>query len=160
MNEEEIEKLLDYYPYQQSVQHSEKTLNKNWYPISNKRFGFLLCPNCDEYSGEKFAKYSEFDIINKSINIYHCLSCHCIFDVCQVCLSFCVVIDNVSNKSVINESKELYNIIKKLNRSLVNIIYQYSLFDKLYTFYTDEKKLNCFCPRCEKKHSIKKTNLY
>lgn len=161
MNEKEIEDLLNYYPYLQSVNHQNKTLNKDWYPISSNKKGYQLCPCCDQYGGNKLSQYNSY-IINKKIIVYtyFCCKCSCIFDVCQTCFSYCVIVNERKKDNNKEVKDNIYNKIKKLNKSLINIIYQYSLFDKLYTYYTEEEKIICYCPRCEKKQQINKTDLY
>jgi hypothetical protein len=171
MNNEEIDYLLNNYPYSDSEKHYSKSIDRDWYPIATKKCGKLLCISCDNYKGLKLAKYNNVisNITKKPNNTYICKDCSSLFNICQSCYSYCIINDNKKKKSKIeNMRTKRYNIMYnsvKLNSLLVNIIYQYSLFDKLYHNINDgnlrnEKKYTCFCPRCEKRETINKSNLY
>lgn len=67
MNEQEIESLLNNYPYSASIKHCNKSLNKDWYPIAFTRYGYLLCSSCYEYGGNKLSQYFPFS--SKTIQI-------------------------------------------------------------------------------------------
>jgi hypothetical protein len=154
-----IEYLLNNYPNSASEKHYGKSINTDWYPIARKKCGKLLCISCDNYIGTKLAKYNNI-VKNPINNTYICKTCTCLFNICQSCYSYCVIIDSKKKKE---RRKKRYNIMYnsvKLNSLLVNIIYQYSSFDKLYHDGNDGNKYICFCPRCEKRETINKSNLY
>lgn len=159
MNDQQIEFLLNNYPYSQSNNHYSKIFNIDWYPIATVKYGKLLCISCDQYSGVKLNNYTN----SLKTSTLICKKCICLFNVCKKCHSYCVIIINKTNKTnKTNNYNIIYNTIVKLNSSLINIIYQYTLYDKLYLkdITNTDKSYSCFCPRCDKRQNVKKTDLY
>jgi|SRR5579872_4619807 len=126
--------ILDNYPYSSSYVHKSNMYDINWYPISHKKLGEMLCPHCDLYKGNKLYR-----------NNYKCHNCSAHFKVCNYCKSY-YILKNDNKK--ISHKNEIYNkMIKflKLNKSLVNIIYIYSQSDY---YYFNNINNSSYCPRC------------
>src|SRR5579862_2479303 len=134
-----ISYLLNNYPYSASYSHKYNKYNKDWYPIAIKRFGFMACPYCKSYEGEKL------DCNDK----YKCNNCFTYFKICCDCKSY-HVIKNVNKNNVMYKKNPIFSkIFESINLSLpiIKIIYNYSLFEYLYT--NNERDVeNSYCPRC------------